>query len=190
MTTGFRVLMVCTANMCRSPMAQHLLRHAVAQRSGAGMGLGWEVQSAGTHVLPGMAMHPIAREILAERGLPVAAQPSVQATPSMIEDVDLILTSTRSQRAWVVQTDPRATRRTYTIRQFTRLCIAGLVQRDGERVTSGSELLELATLGRVGSQPVTEDQDDVADPNGGGTDQFRGCADLIDSCLEQILAAL
>ncbi|MFM7724291.1 MAG: low molecular weight protein-tyrosine-phosphatase [Bacteroidota bacterium] len=38
-----RILMVCLGNICRSPLADGLLRHKVTQR-----GLAWEVDSAGT----------------------------------------------------------------------------------------------------------------------------------------------
>lgn len=38
-----RILMVCLGNICRSPLADGLLRHKVTQR-----GLSWEVDSAGT----------------------------------------------------------------------------------------------------------------------------------------------
>jgi protein-tyrosine phosphatase len=38
-----KVLMVCLGNICRSPLAEGILKHKVAQQ-----GLNWEVDSAGT----------------------------------------------------------------------------------------------------------------------------------------------
>ena len=47
----FRVLLVCTANQCRSPMAQFVLQRAVDR-----LGLDWEIGSAGTRARNGAAM--------------------------------------------------------------------------------------------------------------------------------------
>ena len=61
----FRVLVVCTGNICRSPMAEHLLRAGLAARGVEGV----EVSSAGTHGLVGEPVQQHASAVLTERGI-------------------------------------------------------------------------------------------------------------------------
>jgi len=56
---SFRVLHVCTGNICRSPMAEHLMRAGLQQRLGGGAAA-FEVASAGTMGFAGEPMQPYA----------------------------------------------------------------------------------------------------------------------------------
>jgi len=110
------VLFVCHANICRSPMAERLARHA---------GADIVALSAGTHALDGAPMHPGAAAILREWGVDAAGFASRALTADLVAGADLILTATRQQRAISVTLCPSALRRAFTIRQFGRLS-AGL----------------------------------------------------------------
>jgi protein-tyrosine phosphatase len=86
--TPYRVCFVCTGNICRSPMAEAVLRRMVAE---AGLADRVEVWSAGTgdwHV--GDDADPRAMAALRERGYPLthAAQ---QWRPADFERADLVL---------------------------------------------------------------------------------------------------
>ncbi|MCE9584120.1 MAG: hypothetical protein K8T20_16675 [Planctomycetes bacterium] len=68
-----RILIVCTGNLCRSPMAEHLMKRALAravripvENLGA---RGWIVESAGTHAYDGLDMPENAKRALAELGI-------------------------------------------------------------------------------------------------------------------------
>jgi len=67
-----RILIVCTGNLCRSPIAEHLFRRALAARFGVSedqlAGRGWIVESAGTHAVDGLDMPENAKRALAEQG--------------------------------------------------------------------------------------------------------------------------
>ncbi len=66
---SFGVLMVCRANICRSPMAEAILRHKLDI---AGMGRKVQVASAGTHVqTSGQPPDPRVLAVLSENGIPV-----------------------------------------------------------------------------------------------------------------------
>ncbi len=60
------VLLVCTANRCRSPMAAGLLMKAVADRLEAGK---WSITSAGTWAEPNLPATALVTAVMAERGI-------------------------------------------------------------------------------------------------------------------------
>lgn len=59
-----RVLILCTGNSCRSPMAAAFVNHDLRGQ--------WLAESAGTHPAP--AVHPLAIEVMAEVGIDISAQ--------------------------------------------------------------------------------------------------------------------
>jgi protein-tyrosine phosphatase len=80
---------------------------------------GVTIASAGTGALVGYPMTPEARAMLEGMGLqddpPHAAQ---QLRASLIREADLILGLTRDHRRRIVQMEPTATRRAFTLREF------------------------------------------------------------------------
>ena len=85
----YRVCLVCLGNICRSPMAETVLR---AELAAAGLDGAVVVDSAGTgdwHV--GDAMDPGARAALASRGFDGSAHRARQFQPSWLARRDLIL---------------------------------------------------------------------------------------------------
>ena len=85
----YRVCLVCLGNICRSPMAETVLRAALAA---AGLDGAVVVDSAGTgdwHV--GDAMDPGARSALASRGHDGSAHRARQFEPPWLSRYDLIL---------------------------------------------------------------------------------------------------
>lgn len=85
----YRVCLVCLGNICRSPMAETVLR---AELAAAGLDGAVVVDSAGTgdwHV--GDTMDPDARKALAGRGHDGSAHRARQFEPSWLSRYDLIL---------------------------------------------------------------------------------------------------
>ena len=82
-----KVLMVCLGNICRSPLAEGILKAKAKEK-----GLDWEVDSAGTsgwHVgeLPDRRSIAVAKQ----NGIDIMDQRSRQVHPSDFENYDLIL---------------------------------------------------------------------------------------------------
>lgn len=82
-----KILMVCLGNICRSPLAEGILKDKVAD-----YGLNWEVNSAGTgswHIgeLPDRRSISVARK----NGIDITDQRARQFVPNDLDDYDLIL---------------------------------------------------------------------------------------------------
>ncbi|SDN81460.1 protein-tyrosine phosphatase [Klenkia soli] len=91
----YRVSMVCLGNICRSPIAEVVLREMVEQE-----GLDVVVTSAGTsswHV--GGPMDPGSAAVLAEHGLDPTRHVAQQMTADRVEEFDLLVAMDRSNLA-------------------------------------------------------------------------------------------
>ncbi len=94
-----RVLMVCTGNICRSPMMERILRAAVHQQ---GAGDEVVVTSAGTWAHDGEPMQPFAASTLIERGVDAEGFTATSLTEELVRSADLVVTATREHRSQVV----------------------------------------------------------------------------------------
>lgn len=177
---SFRVLVVCTGNICRSPIAEHLLRAA-----------GVTVSSAGARALAGQPMSGPALDVLAARGIDGSAFRARQLTAELVADADLVLGASREHRAAAVTLVPRAAVRTFTIREFDRL-LSGVDAADlpTEQVERAAALVRGAAGQRGLIRPTRPEDDDVADPYGGPAAGYPPCADLIEASLQRWLTLL
>jgi protein-tyrosine phosphatase len=111
-----RILVVCTANICRSPAAATFLRREFAD---SGHASDFEVASAGVAALEGSAACDLSDAFVGERtGEPPHV--SQRVTPKLLADADLILAAAREHRSAIAGIDPKARPRTHTVRQAGR----------------------------------------------------------------------
>lgn len=83
-----RVLVVCTANICRSPVAEALLRHRLAER---GVTRRIALASAGTAVAtPGARPDPRMVSLATELGVSLRGIRACAVAPNVVADRDLI----------------------------------------------------------------------------------------------------
>ena len=92
-----KILLVCTGNICRSPLAAALLQRALTERGVEGM----DVSSAGTGAWDGAPVSEGAYLVGLERGLDLSAHRARLLTRELIEEADLVLTMARHHRARV-----------------------------------------------------------------------------------------
>lgn len=87
-----KILMVCLGNICRSPLAEGIMKHKAAER-----GLDWQVDSAGTGAWH-LGERPDSRSIQTARkyGLDITGQRARQINASDLEQFDLILAMDKS----------------------------------------------------------------------------------------------
>jgi protein-tyrosine phosphatase len=163
------VLVVCTANICRSPLAEGLLQVQVAA-------LGLAVSSAGTRALVGHPPVPESVDYLRRRTGVSLEHRGTALTPQVIRGSGVILTMTERQRAEVVRLAPGALRRVFTLRQFVRLAphLPG-----GSAYRGVDELAEAVARCRALAGPATDGEDDIVDPYGGTPEQYEHSFALI-----------
>lgn len=186
--TAFRVLFVCTANHCRSPIAEQLLRYAAAQQFGSPDA--WVVESAGTDIPGPWPLHEFAAAALAERIPAVSAHVSKSLDAAAIARADLVLTGSRRHRSSVVSNAPAAIGRTFTILQFARLCQAVPPITGADPAELGRQLIAEAKSARSTLQPVPGELDDLPDPIGQPLSEFRLCAERIQDAVDAMLRPL
>ena len=182
MTIGdarLRILVVCTGNICRSPAAAALLR----ARS---VGFGIEVASVGTAAVVGHPIHPLTAAALAQVGVEDLNHRARQLSLADVAGAHLVLTAERRHRVAVIEADPTAVRRTFTIAEFARLAEA--VEHAAAAGTPADWIEAVASI-RGAKRPSTPVLDDLADPVLGQLPDHQRmvttCADL----LNQIVAS-
>lgn len=163
----FKVVNVCTGNICRSPFAEASLRSHLAEHPQV------TVRSAGTHADDGRLAPPPAQGVASAHGLSLETHRARFLDPEVLAGVDLVLAMSREHRKATVETLPRATRVTFTLTEFARL--VGTIEADElQAATSRHGDDDLARLtaavalaaSRRGSLAPAGDADDVVDPFG------------------------
>ena len=108
----FILLLVCTGNMCRSPMAEAFFKMHLARRLGLEIRdlerEGFFVLSAGVAASTGSAASENAVRIMAEHGYDLSAHRARHTDPTLLQDADLILVMERYHLDHVLRNIPRS----------------------------------------------------------------------------------
>jgi protein-tyrosine phosphatase len=93
----YMILMVCTGNICRSPMAAGLASHFLPRALQDSV----QVTSAGISALHGNPAEPHAQVAMSRIGIDISSHQARQLTGELAGAADLILTMEIIQRQWV-----------------------------------------------------------------------------------------
>ncbi len=104
-----KILFVCTGNICRSPMAEGLLK---AMRED------FSVSSAGVSSVDGWNATPEAIEVMQEKGIDISGHSARQVTGDIIIDAELVLTMTTRHKNILKKDFPEAADRIFTLKEF------------------------------------------------------------------------
>jgi len=107
-----KVVLVCTGNVCRSPMAEYILR------SRLGDGSGWQVVSAGVLAGQGAPASPESVRALEEIGLDLRPHQSQPLTEELVDAATLLVVMTRHHAEDVLRQFPAADGRVVLLTSF------------------------------------------------------------------------
>ncbi len=113
-----QVLVVCTGNICRSPMATALL---AAQAAKAGESSLYDFTSAGTWARDGQPASTNAQTVMQRRGLSLAGHHGRTVTRALIDQSDLILVMTQNHRDSLCAEFPHARRKIHLLSELIGL---------------------------------------------------------------------
>ncbi len=152
-----RVLLVCTGNTCRSPMAEELMDDAVGRSTGLAGKV--KCRSAGTFACEGAEATDEAKLVMEEYGLNIDKHRARQFSAELAEKYDLLLAM-----GPIVFEQMEAIAPDYTHKMHTLIGYAqGL---DGER---------------------TEEKFTIFDPFDKGIEEYRLCARQLAEAIEKML---
>ena len=160
--TAYRVMTVCTGNICRSPMAEVVLRRRLADA-----GLEDRVEVTSTGISDEEHGNPIdhrAQRVLREHGYPVPRRSARQVAPTDLTANDLVLamTSMHAQALRRLAKTPDIAGRVVMYRSFDP---------------------DAPAPGRAGSEHVL----DIADPWYGGPEDFEECLAEIEAAADGVV---
>lgn len=178
-TARIEILMVCTGNICRSPMAEFLLRDRAAR-----LRLPVQVSSAGL-VCDHEPAQPHAVDTLERVGLDLTAHRSRIIDYPILAASDLIIGMESRHVREVCVVEPEAFSRTFTLPDLvTRAEAVGPRRRD-----SFEDWLAEVGDGRKRIDMLQRDHSlEVSDPMGGSRRAFRRCAEQLTDLVDRLVA--
>ncbi|MBI2169099.1 MAG: low molecular weight phosphatase family protein [Actinobacteria bacterium] len=176
------VLFVCTGNLCRSPIAEALLRARLHERGVDGV----LVSSAGTMGFSSAATAE-ARTVAAELGGDLSEHRARRLDRAIVESADLVIGMTADHVIDLVYQAPAAAPRVFKLAELARLAAAGPARSPEQSLRGWAE-----ELGAHRSERPWADSSgdaDVADPMGDTVEVYRATAAEIRGLLDPVVAA-
>jgi protein-tyrosine phosphatase len=173
------VLVVCTANRCRSPIGEALLS--------AGRGESPIVVRSAGFLEEGQRVDPHAVAVAATAGLSIEDYRSRQLNAARLERADLVLCMTIGHLQRIVTLEPAFWPKTFSFLEFAELLTVGPQVVRGDFQAS----LSAVQLGRNRSDLMARSRElDVSDPVGQGRKAFSGTLKTLHEASIPIIAWL
>ena len=182
----FRVLVVCTGNICRSPVAHGILE----DRSRRLLGGGVEVRSAGTWARRGASASPGSVEAAEELGIDIRRHRATPFGRELADWADLVVTMTAEQRDEVLREAPDARAKTFTLKELVALLDA--LPPAADAPLGDATLERIAAADRLRAEPGMPAliDEDIVDPLGLSQLAYRAVAHEIEGLLDRLVRGL
>ena len=115
------ILVVCVGNICRSPMAEALLKKRYPDKA---------IDSAGVGALVGHPADPAALEIMTAQQLDITKHVAKQIDENLAKKADLIFTMSDSQTKWIEERWPFCRGKTFKLGHWQDKDIADPYKHD------------------------------------------------------------
>jgi protein-tyrosine phosphatase len=183
------ILVVCTGNVCRSPIAAGALRTELERRFGSHAP---DVASAGIGAWERSAATPEAIDAAAERGIDISAHRGRQLVRPIVDDADLVVAMAAEHRKAVADLAANAAPKTFTLKELVRLLEAvppASVDHEDPRRTLTTRVADADRLRGQGFEGAPFDED-VADPIGMPLEMYRAVAWELDEWGKRLVAGV
>ena len=177
----FRIVVVCTGNRFRSPLAEHVLRRETE-------GLPVDVRSVGVLDLGGIEALPEALEAASELGLDLSAHRTCVLDPAALEGADLVLGFERAHIARAVVAGRAPLERTFTLPELVEL-LPPVPPTGAEDPVARARAL-VAAVADSRPDPRTAPVAELADPLGRSRSFSRRTAEQVDELGRRLVTTL
>jgi protein-tyrosine phosphatase len=178
---SFRLVVLCTGNRFRSPLAEVLLRDLTE-------GLPVEVSSAGTLSLPPSPALPEAMQAAALLQLDLSPHRCRHMAEAGLADADLVVGFERMHVAAAVVDGGAQPERTFTMPELVQL-LRTVEPHEHDPIARAREAVALAHGARRG-QPQLLDSTELADPYGRSDRVYRETAERVEALCEELAGRL
>jgi protein-tyrosine phosphatase len=180
------ILVVCTGNICRSPIAEGLLRGELLRRFGDGAP---RVSSAGTAGWDGSSATAEGVEAAAELGIDISAHRARKVRGELLREADLIICMAGEHRDRLSVQLPEVAGRTFTLKELVRLLEPQPpASADASPWTMAPRIARAHAMRQV--DPTTHLDEDVADPLGQPLEAYRAIAWELEEWIARLTVGL
>jgi protein-tyrosine phosphatase len=172
------ILVVCSGNVCRSPLAEGFLRSELQRRLGDDAPV---VTSAGTIGWDGSGAMEESIRAARELGVDIRTHLARRLEAAMVEEADLVVCMAAEHRERIASAWPEQAAKTFTITELVRILEA--VPTNGDLAAR----VAAAAAARNGSRAADAD---VHDPLGDPIDTYREIAEQLRDLSDRLASAL
>lgn len=167
-----KILLVCTGNTCRSPMAAALLQKILETQGKYCPEI--QIASAGLYAYPGSPASPEAVDVMRGYGVDLSTHLSHGVQREELLAAEIVLTMTTGQKAQLVAEFPEVKDKVFVLREFI------------------AEKLKKEAIGEGSDRDRGRDKTnyDLPDPFGQNLEVYRRCAALLNEELEALVRVL
>lgn len=133
------ILIVCIGNICRSPMAEALLKESLKDKR-------HHISSAGLGALVDHAPDKTAIQLMLAQGIDISEYRATQITQELIRKADLILVMEAKHKESIENKDPSAKGKVFRLGEWGKFDIPDPYKKDRQAFVDALNLIETGVI--------------------------------------------